>query len=386
MNSADRKKVIVLGSTGSIGRQTLEVIREQGYELTGVSANDRINILEEQIRLFHPRFCAVRNEEKARLLKVAVQDMDTIVLSGEAGLIAMCEECPADIAENSILGAAGILPTLALIRRGLSVAMANKEPIVAAGEMILEEAKKHNAKIIPVDSEHSAIFQCLSGSFNDHAFIQELVLTASGGPFFGKSLSFLEGVTPEMAVAHPVWSMGKKISVDSATLMNKGLELIEAVRLFSVAPEQVSVTVHRQSIVHSMVSFVDGSTLAQMGHPDMRHCIQFALTWPVRTPGLCKTLDFKERFNLTFEPVDDKTFPLISVARLAVQNGPSFTTVLNAANEAAVSLFLNRKISFTDIFRIVSDAVENHNGVSLSSVDAVVALDRDIKRHIFDRF
>lgn len=386
MNDIIRKNVLVLGSTGSVGRQALDVIREQGFELTGIAANENITLLEEQIRAFHPRYCAVRNSKQAQLLKIAVRDTDTIILSGDEGVLALCEECPADIAENSILGSAGILPTMALIRRGINIAMANKEPIVAAGDIILKEANARGVMILPVDSEHSAIFQCLSGAFNDRRFVQELVLTASGGPFFGWKINELSGVTPEMAVAHPVWHMGKKISVDSATLMNKGLELIEAVRLFGVAPENVSITVHRQSIVHSMVTFTDGATLAQMGHPDMRHCVQFALTWPERRKGLCRKLDFSRAMSLTFEPADEETFSLISVARDAVKRGGTYTAVLNAANEAAVTLFLNGKIRFTDIFNIVSDAVLSHNDVMADSVEEILELDLFTKKHILERF
>ena len=386
MSARQAKKVLVLGSTGSVGRQALEVIRERGFELTGISADSNIDLLEDQIRLFHPRFCAVRNEEKAPLLAAAVRDTDTKVLSGEEGILAMCRECPADIAENSILGSAGIRPTLALIERGVNIAMANKEPIVAAGEIILAAAKKKGVQILPVDSEHSAIFQCLSGSFNSIKYVKELVLTASGGPFFGKDRSFLEAVTPKMAVAHPVWRMGRKISVDSATLLNKGLELIEAVRLFSVPADNVRITVHRQSIVHSMVTFVDGSTMAQLGHPDMRHCIQFALTWPERTDGLCRKMDFSQSYTLTFEPMDDETFPLVSVARTAARRGGTSTTVLNAANEAAVALFLKGAIRFTDIFDLVSEAVANHPTRHTMDPESILALDAETKAHIFERF
>ncbi|MBQ3866763.1 MAG: 1-deoxy-D-xylulose-5-phosphate reductoisomerase [Clostridia bacterium] len=378
------KQVLVLGSTGSVGRQALEVIAERGYRLTGVCADSNVALLEEQIRAFKPLYCAVRDPEAARLLKIAVGDTETKVLSGEEGILELCRVCPADIVENSILGSAGILPTMELIRRGVNVAMANKEPIVAAGEIILAAAREKGVRILPVDSEHSAIFQCMSGSFNDRRFVKELVLTASGGPFFGKDRAFLESVTPEMALAHPVWRMGKKISIDSATLLNKGLELIEAVRLFSVAADDVHITVHRQSIVHSMVTFVDGSTLAQMGHPDMRHCIQFALTWPERTEGLCRALDFADRYDLTFEPADEDTFILLKVAREAARKGGTFTTVLNAANEAAVSLFLREKIRFTDIFTLVEEAVARHDGRSAATVEEVLELDREIKSHILE--
>ena len=342
--------------------------------------------MEEQIREFHPRFCAVRDENAAKELKIAVADTDTKVLSGEEGILELCRICPADITENSILGSNGIRPTLALLREGKHIAMANKEPIVAAGEIILDEAKKHNARILPVDSEHSAIFQCLSGSFNSRKFVSHLVLTASGGPFFGKDRTFLETVTPAMALAHPVWNMGQKISIDSATLLNKGLELIEAVRLFDVPADQVEITVHRQSIVHSMVTYVDGSTIAQMGHPDMRHCVQFALTYPERTEGLCKPLDFSKSLTLTFEGADEDTFTLLKTARKAARLGGMYTTVLNAANEAAVALFLAEKISFLDIFRIVEDEVSLHKSKPVSDVEEILDLDREIKGKVFSQY
>ncbi len=381
-----KKKVCILGSTGSVGRQAIEVVREREFELTGICADRNISLLEEQIREFHPRFCAVRDEEKAKELKIAVADTDTKILSGEEGILFLCEACPADITENSILGSNGIRPTIALLRAGKHIAMANKEPIVAAGEIILKEAKKHNARILPVDSEHSAIFQCLSGAFNDRKYLSHLVLTASGGPFFGKDRTFLEMVTPQMALAHPVWSMGQKISIDSATLLNKGLELIEAVRLFDVPASQVEITVHRQSIVHSMATFVDGSTIAQMGHPDMRHCIQFALTYPDRTPGLCKALDFSKFMCLTFEGADEETFTLLRTARFAAEQGGTFTTVLNAANESAVALFLAEKISFLDIFRIVESEVMSHKNIPVTDVEDILSLDREIKQKVLFQY
>lgn len=378
----NKKKVCILGSTGSVGTQAIEVVRQSGFELTGICAERNVKLLEEQIREFHPLYCAVRDENAAKELKIAVSDTDTKILSGEEGIIELCSVCPADVTENSILGSNGILPTLTLLRQGKDIAMANKEPIVAAGEIILAEARKHNARILPVDSEHSAIFQCLSGSFNDRKYVSHLVLTASGGPFFGKDRGYLETVTPAMALAHPVWNMGKKISIDSATLLNKGLELIEAVRLFDVPADQVEITVHRQSIVHSMVTFVDGATIAQMGHPDMRHCIQFALTWPHRTEGLCKPLDFTGSLNLTFEGADENTFTLLATARRAAELGGTYTTVLNAANESAVALFLAEKISFLDIFRIVGEEVEKHKALVSPAIEDILDLDQEIKKKV----
>ncbi len=380
------KNVVILGSTGSVGRQALEVCLDKGYRVLAISADRNIALLEEQIRKVHPLFCAVRNESAAKELAVAVADTSTRVLSGEEGICEIAALPEADLVENSILGSAGIRPTLAAIEAGNDLAVANKEPIVAAGEILLSAARKKGVKFLPVDSEHSAVFQCLSGSFNDRRFIGELVLTASGGPFFGKDTAFLRTVTPEMAVAHPTWHMGKKISVDSATLMNKGLEIIEAVRLFGVPADRVKVTVHRQSIVHSMVTFCDGATLAQMGHPDMRHCLEFAFTYPERAPGLCRQLDFSQVYQLTFEPADEKTFPLLPLARYAVGKGGTFTTVLNAANEAAVALFLERKIGFTDIFSLVEKETLSHDGRAAESVDGILALDAETKQKIFEKY
>lgn len=382
----NKKNVCILGSTGSVGRQAIEVVRERGFRLSGICADRNITLLEEQIREFHPEFCAVRDISAAKELKIAVADTETKILAGEEGILSLCEDCPADIVENSILGSNGIRPTLTVLKRGIDIAMANKEPIVAAGEVILSEAKNSGAGILPVDSEHSAIFQCLSGSFNGRRYLSHLVLTASGGPFFGKKREELEKVTPAMALAHPVWKMGQKISIDSATLLNKGLELIEAVRLFDVQADKVDITVHRQSIVHSMVTFVDGSTIAQMGHPDMRHCIQFALTYPDRTPGLCTPLDFKQAMTLTFEGADEETFTLLQTARLAASRGGTFTTVLNAANESAVALFLSGKIGFLDIFDIVAEEVAAHRPIKDADVDAILSLDQEVKSRVLERY
>ena len=379
------KNVCILGSTGSVGTQGIQVVRERGFRLTGICADSNISLLEEQIREFHPLYCAVRNEEKAKELKIAVSDTDTKILSGEEGILSLCSQCPADITLNSLLGSNGIRPTMELLKEGKDIAMANKEPIVAAGEIILKTAREKGVRLLPVDSEHSAIFQCMSGFFNDRKYLSHLVLTASGGPFFGKKREELEKVTPAQALAHPVWNMGKKISIDSATLLNKGLELIEAVRLFDVPADQVEITVHRQSIVHSMATFVDGSTIAQMGHPDMRHCIQFALTYPDRTPGLCKPLDFTKAMTLTFEGADEEVFTLLKTARKAASRGGTYTTVLNAAGESAVALFLEEKISFLDIFRIVEEEVELHTSLISPDIDDILRLDEEIKAKVLEK-
>jgi len=352
------KKICVLGSTGSIGRQALQVIKDQGYELTAISGNENVDLLENQIREFKPMFCAVGNEKSAADLKLRVKDTGTAVLSGIESITEMSYNASADMLLNALSGSCGIEPSLAAIDSKKDIAMANKEPIVAAGDIILSRAKKNKVKIVPVDSEHSAIFQCINGKFNSYKYISRIIITASGGPFFGKKREDLKNVTPKEAISHPTWNMGKKISVDSATLMNKGLELIEAVRLFGVPADKIDICVHRQTLVHSMVEFVDKTVLAQLGRPDMRSCIQFAMTYPERKEGLCSPLDFKSGINMTFEPCDEETFSLLALARKAIEKGGNLPCVINAANEAAVHLFLNGKISFLDIFDVVFKAYE----------------------------
>lgn len=379
----NEKRVCILGSTGSVGRQGIEVVRCFGFRLDAVCAGSNVKLLEEQIREFSPKYCAVSDERAAADLKTRVKDTSTRILAGERGIEEMTFESDARIVLNSIMGSRGILPTVAAIRSGKDIAMANKEPIVAAGEIILRMAKERGVRILPVDSEHSAIFQCLSGGFNDHRFIKRLILTCSGGPFYGKKREELKSITPAQATDHPVWKMGKKISVDSATLMNKGLELIEAVRLFGVEAARVDVTVHRQSIVHSMVEFEDCSVLAQMGKPDMRHCIQFALCYPERKEGLCESLDFSQCLSLSFGPVDEDTFSLVKLARRAAGLGGVYPAVMNAANEAAVELFLNEKIGFLDIFSLVENALEARKYENTSDILAIFELDRQVKEYIF---
>ncbi|MBE6551267.1 MAG: 1-deoxy-D-xylulose-5-phosphate reductoisomerase [Ruminococcaceae bacterium] len=374
----------VLGSTGSIGKQTIDVAENLGIKITALCANSNIELLEEQVRKFNPRFCAVYNDKAAKDLKVRVSDTSTKVLTGLDGILELCYEDKSNILLNSLSGSVGVKPTLCAIESGKNIAMANKEPIVAAGKIILKAAKDKNVSLIPVDSEHSAIFQCISGNFNSDRFVRRLILTASGGPFYGKKRHELVDITPEEAIKHPTWNMGKKISVDSATLMNKALELIEAVRLFNVPQENVDITVHRQSIVHSMVEFCDNSVLAQMGYPNMRHCIHFALTYPDRADdkGLCKPLDFKEAFKLTFDPVDEETFSLIGLARKAVSKDNGGCAVMNAANEEAVALFLDKKIGFTDIFDFVEETYEMSGDVDITSVDELDEIEDSARRFV----
>ena len=376
------KKIALLGSTGSIGTQTLEVAREKGYKITALAARRSIDLLEAQIREFKPQYCAVADTEAARDLKTRVADTDTKILSGDEGIIEVAAVSDADILLNSLLGKSGIRPTLAAIDSGKDIAMANKEPLVASGEIILARVREKGVRFLPVDSEHSAIFQCLDSEHNSSRFISRLIITASGGPFFGKTRRELENITPAEAIAHPTWSMGAKISVDSATLMNKGLELIEAARLFDVPADKIDVTVHRQSIVHSMVEFCDGSTLAQMGHPDMKHCIQFALTYPERSESLCRKMDYTKSFTLTFDPPDEKTFTLLPLSRRAITLGGTAPAVLNGAGERAVELFLDGKIRFLDIFDTVESAVNNVPFTKELSLEVIENADRMAREHI----
>ncbi len=374
------EKLALLGSTGSIGTQTIEVAREKKIRVTALAAHSNIKRLEEQIREFSPALVAVVDENAGRDLRVRVADTSTRVLIGEEAVEEVANASDADTLLNSLMGRCGIRPTLSAINSGKNIAMANKEPLVAAGDIILSAVKEKGVSLLPVDSEHSAIFQCLDQSHNSPAFIKRLIITASGGPFYSRTREDLKNVTLADTLRHPTWSMGAKITVDSATLMNKGLEVIEAVRLFGVPSEKIDVTVHRQSIVHSMVEFVDGSVLAQMGNPDMKHCIAFALTYPERREAIFRPLDFTTAFSLTFAPPDEETFTLLPLARRAVSRGGNAPAVMNSANEAAVSLFLQEKIRFLDIFTLVEDAVRDIEftpAVTLDSLERDDALARE---------
>ncbi len=371
----ENKTIAILGSTGSIGKQALEVCDECGFKVSALAANSNIKLLEDQIRKYNPDYCAVGDEQCAEDLKARVADTGVKVVSGFDGICQTAYEAKADILLNSLMGKCGIRPTLCAIDSGKHIAMANKEPLVCAGEIILSRARQKNVEFLPVDSEHSAIFQCLSGGFNRRESIKRLIITASGGPFYGKSRKELENVTLSQALNHPTWSMGAKITIDSATLMNKGLELIEAVRLFDVTEDQIEITVHRQSIVHSMVEFCDGSVLAQMGNPNMKHCIQFALTYPDRSESLCVPLDFKSGLSLTFTPPDEDTFSLIKMARHAISRGGTAPCILNGANECAVGEFLNGKIGFTDIFDLVTQAYNSIKPIDNPTLEQIEEAD-----------
>ena len=352
-----KRNLSILGSTGSIGRQTLEVAEACGHEVSVLTVHRSVELAETQARKFKPELLVAVDEGAARELKVRLADTGTKVLGGQAALAEAAAWKRADTVVTAVVGIAGLEPTLAAIDAGKRIALANKETLVCAGQLVMERAEEKGADIVPVDSEHSAIFQCLQGS-RSRGEVKRLIITASGGPFYGKSRKELSLVRKEQALKHPNWAMGAKITVDSATLMNKGLEFIEAMRLYDMPPEQIQIVVHRESIVHSLVEFVDGAILAQLGTADMRVPIQFALTWPERTQGPATALDLLSCPPLTFQKPDPDTFRCLALALECARKGGNSTAVLNGANEAAVALFLEDKIGFLDIAELVAEALE----------------------------
>lgn len=372
--------VVVLGSTGSVGRQALDVCHRFGVRVDALTGGKNTAELEKQIRRFNPRVCAMADADAARDLAVRVQDMRTKVYAGAAGILRVIDETDATTAVNSILGLAGLAPTLAAAGRGMRIATANKESIVAAGNLVDAAVKAGGAELIPVDSEHSAIFQCLH--CGTHGEVKRLLLTASGGPFFGYTKEQLEAVTLADALKHPTWKMGAKITVDSASLMNKGLEVIEAVRLFGVKPEQVTVVVHRESIIHSAVEYIDNAVIAELSHPDMRECVQYALTYPARLPAVIEPLDLFSVGTLTFQRPDPETFPLLGLAYRAIETGGLMPAVLSSANEAAVSLFLDGKIRFCEIAETVAAAMDGFANKSDFTVEDVFSADREARARV----
>lgn len=352
------KNVSILGSTGSIGRQALEVADKIGMNVVALTANSSVDIIERQARRYKPLAVAMNDEKSASELKIRLADTDIKVLSGMDGVCecAACEK--ADVVLNSVVGMIGLKPTLCAIGSGKTIALANKETLVAGGQLVMNCARGKNVSIYPVDSEHSAIFQSLQGCAS-HDQIKKLILTASGGPFFGKTKDMLKDVSVEDALKHPNWSMGAKISIDSATMMNKGLELIEAAWLFDVKPENIDILIHRQSIVHSLVEYADNSVIAQLGLPDMRIPIQYALTYPDRFESPVRELDLAEIASLTFEKPDYDTFVCINACRQAIAKGGLFPACVNAANERANSLFRQGRIRFLQIGEAVCGALEN---------------------------
>ena len=350
------KKIAVLGSTGSIGTQTLDVCRRLGYEIVALAAGSNAELLEKQAREFSPKLVAAADENAARRLSIALSGTGITVLGGEQAVLeAAAAEC--DIVLNAVTGIAGLRPTIAAVEAGNDIALANKETLVAGGRRVMDYAAERGVKILPVDSEHSAIFQCLQAK-GDYARIKKLILTASGGPFFGKTAAELENMRPEDALRHPTWSMGKKVTIDSASMANKGLEIIEAAHLFDVEQNNIDVVIHRESIVHSLVQFTDNSVLAQLGVPDMRTPIQYALTWPERESEAAAELDLANVGTLHFYRQDEKTFPSTGLARYALDKGGTATAAFNAADEIAVAAFLDGKIKFTDIPKIIEKTIE----------------------------
>lgn len=375
------KNIAVLGSTGSIGTQTLEVVRENGdIRVTGLAAGRNIGLLEKQIREFVPSLAVVWDEEKAKELAVRVADLPVRILAGMEGLLELAAMPETELLVTAVVGMIGIRPTIAAIEAGKDIALANKETLVTAGHLIMPLARKRGVRILPVDSEHSAIFQALAGETGNT--VSKLLITASGGPFRGRDRAFLEHVQVEDALRHPNWAMGRKITIDSATLVNKGLEVMEAKWLFGVGLDNIQVVVQPKSIIHSMVEFADGAVMAQMGTPDMKLPIQYALYYPERRHLPGERLDFWSLGQITFEKPDMDTFRGLPVAMEAARIGGSMPTVFNAANEMAVAAFLDRKIRFLDIYEIIGDAMASHRNVDEPDLEQILAAEQETYEHI----
>ena len=375
---ADTKSLVLLGSTGSIGVQALEVAQGAGYRVAALAAGSRVEPFEEQIRRYRPAAAAMFDEKAAADLKVRVRDLPVRVTAGMEGLCELAALPEADMVLNAVVGMVGLLPTLAAVRAGHDVALANKETLVAGGALVMDAVARRGVKLLPVDSEHSAIFQCLQGRPPRERALKRLILTASGGPFFGKSAAELERVTVQDALRHPNWSMGAKITIDSATMMNKGLELIEARWLFDVDPKDSDIVVHRASVVHSLIEYTDHSVIAQLGVPDMRIPIQYALTWPERLPSPVPRLDLAAYQKLTFFAPDYETFPCMTYCREAITRGGLYPAAVNAANEEAVALFLAGRIGFAAIPRLVASALDLTLPAG-DTAEAVLEADRHVR-------
>lgn len=377
-----KRTLSILGSSGSIGRQTLKVAEACGHRVAAITVNRSVELAEAQVRKFRPGLVVAVDEAAAAELQVRLADTDAKVLSGQEGLLEAASLPEADTVVTAIVGVAGLRPTLAAINCGKRIALANKETLVCAGELVMARAEEKGAEIVPVDSEHSAIFQCLQGCKN-RGEIRRLIITASGGPFYGKNCEELSLVTKEQALKHPNWAMGAKISIDSATLMNKGLEFIEAIRLYAMPPEKIQIVVHRESIVHSLVEFEDGAIMAQLGSADMCRPIQYALTWPERTPGPAKPLDLLSCPPLTFQTPDLDTFRCLGLALECAERGGTATSILNGANEAAVALFLADRINFLDIPRLVESALGRVPVVDTPGLNDVFEADRAAREAVY---
>lgn len=377
----NKNSLTLLGSTGSIGTQAIESALHLGLKIDGLSAHSNVKLLEEQMRLTGAKMCAVTDEVAAKGLKERTKDLDIKIYAGKDAASELACVSQSDTLLNAIIGFSGMIPTIEAIKSRKNIAIANKETLVAAGELVMPLAREYGVKILPVDSEHCAIHQCISGTSKEN--INKLIITGSGGPFFGYTKEELKTVTPEQALKHPNWSMGKGITVYSSTLVNKGLEMIEAVRLFDIPEDRVEVIINRQSIVHSLVEFIDGSVLAQLATPDMKLCIQYALTYPHKLTGLTTPLDLTKIGTLSFYPVDNEVFPSVEMARKSLRTGGINPCVYNAANEVCVDLFLENKITYTDIFTLIENACEHFGkGKDKLSIDSVVKADTLAREYV----
>ena len=376
--------ISILGSTGSIGRQTVAVAEHLGLNVRALTTNRNIQLAEEQARRLHPAFVAVTDEASAKALRIALADTDIAVGGGEYALCEAAVISDTDAVVTAVSGAVGLRPTLAAIEKGRRIALANKETLVCAGDIVMRRARECGAEIVPVDSEHSAIFQCLMGRKKGE--LKKILLTGSGGPFRGKARSELEAVTPEQAVKHPNWSMGAKISVDSATMMNKGLEFIEAMHLFSVTPDDIQVVIHPQSVIHSMVELVDGTVIAQLGVPDMGLPIQLALTYPERKASMFEHLDFAKLRDLTFEAPDLEKTPCLGLAMDCARTGGTAPCVMSAANEVAVGMFLRHELGYNRIYDAAAGAVAKLGAVDASDLETVLEADAAARAYVMENF
>ncbi|WP_022763087.1 MULTISPECIES: 1-deoxy-D-xylulose-5-phosphate reductoisomerase [unclassified Butyrivibrio] len=376
------RKIVLLGSTGSIGTQTLDVVRANpdGLKIVGIAANRSVDKVEQQVREFRPKYVAMYDEDAAKDLKIRLSDMPVKILSGMDGLVEISQVEEADTVLTAVVGMIGIRPTMAAIESGKDIALANKETLVTAGHIIMPLAEKMNVKILPVDSEHSAIFQSLNGE--PKSKLEKILLTASGGPFRGKKREELTTMTVDDALKHPNWDMGVKVTIDSASLVNKGLEVMEARWLFDVSLDQIQVIIQPQSIIHSMVQFVDGAVMAQLGVPDMKLPIQYALFYPDRMPMDEKRLDFFELSQITFEKPDTDTFLGLKLAYDAARAGGSMPTVFNAANEMAVKKFVNREIKFLDIYEMISSAMSHHQKIENPNLEEILMAEADTYKYL----
>ena len=377
------QNISILGSTGSIGTQTLDVVDKLGLNVVALTASTNISLLEKQVRKYKPRLAVVFDEAKGKIFKDNIKDTDTIVMSGMDGLIAAATVESAELVLNSVVGMVGLKPTISAANAKKDIALANKETLVAGGKLVTDAVKNNGVKLLPVDSEHSAIFQCLQGMPKSKC-LKKLILTASGGPFFGKTTEQLKSVTIEQALNHPNWSMGAKITVDSATMMNKGLEIIEASRLFDVSGDDIDVVVHRESIIHSMIEYSDNSVIAQLGLPDMRIPIQYAVTYPERFPSPVGELNLSQIGKLTFFEPDYNTFKCLEACKKALLMGGAATAIANGANEEANMLFRQGKISFLDIGELVSGAVDSIKNFEPKNVEDVLSADKLARQYVME--